>query len=250
MVTDHTNPKLRLHLTTEQTPPDSPLVPDFPLPGEAQFQGPPAMPSALLRLQLCLSAPVVDLQDTTNIIKSDIGLAVQVLRLAARKTEPSPGKIPPVSEIAIQFGTGSLGALAAHTKPLPEHLRSRAGLSACERFWTHSRLTALVAVELAEQTSDVNPEEAYLAGLLCHLGELPSLLRWTKAGSDPKDPRQIGYDMAKAWELPGVLADVIGAYGEVGPTPESRALLEIAEASDNWARQLEYLAVRDAMRSK
>jgi len=109
-------------------------------------------------------------------------------------------------------------------------------------------LTALIAEELSGQSSVVTPEEAYLAGLLCHVGDLPSILGWATAGSGAADSRYIGYRMAKSWELSPALVDVIGGYGEACGTRESRALLDIAEAADNWASRLEFLAVRAASR--
>ena len=249
MSADRNNLKIRLASANQQFPVDSTRSSTFPLPGEAEFSGPPAMPNALLRLELSLSAFVIDLQDVTNIIKSDVGLTVQLLRLAARTTEQSKGKIGAISEIAIQVGVDGLGALVAQTEPLPDHFRSHTGLSASERFWMHSRLTALIAEELAGQSSEVAPGEAYLAGLLCHVGDLPSVLGWAAADSGTTDSRNTGYRMAKAWELPCALTEVIGGYGEVCRTPESRTLLDLAEAADHWASRLEFLATRAARRA-
>jgi HD-like signal output (HDOD) protein len=208
------------------------------------------MPDALLQLELCLSAPVVDLQDIINIIKSDLGLTVQLLRLAAHETEPASDRMSAIREIVIQVGIDKLKALVVQTQPLPKHLIGHAKLGGCERLWMHSRLAAVIAEELAVESSEVVPDEAYLAGLLCHVGELPAMLGWATSDSCPADFRHTGYRMAKAWELPGILADVIGDYGKFSHNRESRALLEVAEAADNWASRLEFLAAREAMRSE
>jgi HD-like signal output (HDOD) protein len=211
--------------------------------GEAEFPGPPAMPLALLRLELCLSAPVADLQDITNIIKSDIGLTVQLLRVAAREIEESPDRVVTISAIVVQVGVERLRALVARTRPLPVYFRSHTGLGECERFWTHSRLTALVAEDLAGQSSEVSPEEAYLAGLLYHVGDLPWLLGWATTGLVTANSCPINYRMAEAWRFPRALADVINSDPKACCTRESRALLNIVEAADNWASRLECLAV-------
>jgi len=235
MAEDPTNPKLRLVGGLQHSPADKSQI--FPLVGEAEFPGPPAMPHALVQLELCLSASVVDLQDVTNIIRNDVGLTVQLLRVAAREAEVLPGKITPISEIVVQVGVDKLAALAAQTKPVPDHL-----ISACERFWTHSKLTALIAEELASQFPELTLEEAYLAGLLCHLGDLSSILGWATEG--PQASRYIGYRMAKAWGFPALLTDLIGSYGEVGRTGKSHALLDIMEAADKAASRLERQANR------
>jgi HD-like signal output (HDOD) protein len=245
MLSDRNHSKIRLVSATQQIPIEGRRPSTFPLPGESEFPGPPALPHALLRLELSLSPLVINLQDVTNIIKSDVGLTVQLLRLAARQSESSRSEtssINIINETAIQVGVDGLRALVAQTKPVPDNI-SRA----CERFWTHSRLIALIAAEIAGQSTEITAEEAYLAGLLCHLGDLPSILGW--AGSGKATSRHNGYRMAKAWEFPNALTEVIGGYGEVCPTPESCALLDLAEAADNWASRLEFLAARAVMRS-
>ncbi len=255
MSEDEAKPKLRIVSGSQQSPAEGSDLSIVPLPGEKEFPGLPAMPDALLQLELCLTASAVDLQNITSIIRGDVGLTVQLLRFAARETELFPGRINPISEIVIQLGISKLRALAAQTEPLPERLRSAAGSDECERFWTHARVTALIAEELAGQSSEVNheanpevnPEEAYLAGLLCHIGDLPEILGWEIAGSAETDSRRFGYRMAKAWGLPAILTELIGGFGEVSRPPGSHALLDIAEAADNRAIRLRSLAARDEM---
>jgi HD-like signal output (HDOD) protein len=245
MVTNQAKLKTRLSVDARQCLLDGARCPTFPLPGEAEFPGPPAMPGGLLRLELCLSAFVIDLQEITNIIKSDVGLTVQLLRLAAREIAASPVGVLSISQIVVHAGVGNLASLAAHTHILPDYLRNGARLSVCERFWMRCRLAALVAESLAPQCSGVDPEEAYLAGLLYHVGSLPRLLGWASPGADRADFRRIGHRMAQAWELPRVLVDVIGNNREACCTGESRDLLEIAKTAAAAVSRLELLAARE-----
>jgi HD-like signal output (HDOD) protein len=219
----------------------------FPLPGESQFPSPPALSNALLQLELCLSASVVDLQDITNIIRGDIGLTAQLLRLAASELEESPSRVVPVSEIILQLGVNKLKAMMARTRPLPGDSANSAGSNACVRFWMHARLTALIAEELASRSSEVHPEEAYLAGLFYHLGDLPPVLGWT-LGSDATS-RHIGYRMAKAWGFPQTLVDVIAGDRELA-LGKSRVLLDTAESADGWASRLRFLATREGSEAR
>jgi len=215
----------------------------LPLPGESQFPSPPASPNALLQLELCLSAFVVDLQDITNIIRGDIGLTAQLLRLAAGELEKSPSRVVAVSEIVLHLGVDKLKALLAGTRPLPWHSVNFAGSNACVRYWMHARLTALIAEELASQSAEVHAEEAYLAGLLFHLGDLPLVLGWTLASD--ADPRHIGYRMAKAWGFPQALVEVIAGDRELA-LRKSRVLLDLAVAADSWASRLRVLATGES----
>jgi HD-like signal output (HDOD) protein len=241
-----TSYKTRLTIAPQQCLVEGARASMFPLPGEAEFPSPPALPNTLLQLELRLSAPVADLKDITNIVRSDVGLTAQVLRLAAREIEESPDTIVALSDIVVHVGAEKLGALAARTKPLPPHFSSHAGSTVSERFWMHSRLTALLAEELAAQCSDVSREEAYLAGLLFHLGDLPSLLGRVPTNSNGADSRHVGYRMARAWGFPRALADVIGGDREVCLTRESRALLDIVTDAVTWASRLEFLAARES----
>jgi HD-like signal output (HDOD) protein len=249
MFTNQTNYKARLDVAPETTLVEIRLPSTFPLPGETLFHSLPALPVALLHLEWALSATVADLQDITNIILSDIGLTAQLLRLAARDEE-SRGGVVAIRDLVVNVGLEKLRALAAGTEALRADRNGRAGLSACERFWMHSRLTALVAEELAGRSSEIRPDDAYLAGLLCHLGDLPSLLGPIPPDSDAADSRQIGSRMASAWGFPHDLADVIGGDREVCLTGESRALLDIVTAAEIWAFRLEFLAARESERPR
>jgi HD-like signal output (HDOD) protein len=250
MTSNHTNYKARLNVAPETTPLEIRLPSTFPLPGEALFHSPPALPRTLLQLEWALSATVADLQEITNIIRSDIGLTAQLLRLAARETGVSLDRFVAIDEIVVNVGLEKLRALAAATGALPPDRTSRAGLSARERFWMHSRLTALVAEELAGRSSEIRPDHAYLGGLLCHLGDLSSLLDPISPDSDAAVSRQIGYRMANAWGFPHHLAEVIGGDREVCLTRESRVLLDIVTAADVWAFRLESLAARESKRPR
>jgi HD-like signal output (HDOD) protein len=245
MLAKQTHYKAGLTVATRQSLVEVPRSSTFPLPGEAEFSSPPALPNALLQLELRLAAPVADLHDITNIMRSDVGLTAQLLRLAAREIEESPDEVVPVSEILVHVGVEKLKALLARTKTPPEHF-SQSGSSACERLWMHSRLTALIAEELASQCFEVNPEVAYLAGLFFHLGDLPSLPGWTTSDLNTADSRYTGYRIARAWGFPRALADVIGGDREICLTHESRALLDLVIDADTWASRLEFLAARES----
>ena len=246
MIANHTNYRARLTVAPQPSLVEAARSSVLPLPGEAQFPSPPAMPNALLRLDLWLSEFVADLQDITNIVRSDIGLTAQVLRLAALEIEESGGRTLEIGEIVVLVGVERLKALVDATNSLREPFRASAASNACERFWTHSRLTALVAQELACQSCGVSAEQAYLAGLLCRLGDLPALLGWEIKEAPGLDSRNIGGRMAQAWGFPRDLVDVIGGDREACRSENSAAILAIVADADTWASRLEFLAARES----
>jgi HD-like signal output (HDOD) protein len=245
MFAKQTDYKARLTVAPQQVLVEFPLSPTFSLPGEAEFPSPPALTHSLFHLELRLADSVCDLQAITRIIRNDVGLTAQLLRLAARTIEESPSKIAAINEIVVDAGVQNVAALVAHTRSLPDRLTRHAGGNAAERFWMHARLTALIAEELATQSSTVGQEDAYLAGLLFRLGDLPSVLGWTSIHSTAANSREVGVRMAKAWGFPRALTDVIGGDRDICAAHGSLALLDIATDADIWASRLESLAERE-----
>lgn len=216
------------------------------LPGEAEFQSPPALANSLLQLELRLCEFVTDLDEVTNIIRSDFGLTAQLLRLTAHENDRSSLRITTVSEMVMGVGIDKMKNLVTRTQPLVSHLKgvTSSEVAACNRFWMRCRLTALVAEELASRSSDICIEEAYMAGLLFHLGELPSVLGWTCC-STTANHRHLGYRMAMAWGFPRVLVEVIGGDRDLC-LRNSRVLLDLVTAADAWGARLEFLATRES----
>ncbi|MFY9646862.1 MAG: HDOD domain-containing protein [Terriglobales bacterium] len=241
MLAKQTKQKSRLALVNRQSYLNAPVSASFTPEGETQLLCPPAMPAALLRLELSLSASVADLQDITDIIRSDIGLTVQLLRLANRESTYSPEIIPSISEIVIEAGVEALRELSARIEALT--LDSTDEFDDYERLSLHSRLTALIAEDLAARSPGVDPEAAYLAGLLSHIGDLSSILNPSTASSRATNFLPIGYRIAAAWDLPAPLVEVIGGDRDACGTHESRVLIDIVEAADHWASRLEFLAL-------
>lgn len=244
MFAKQTSSKIRLSLSPQQCLVEFPRPSAFPLPGEAKFAGPPALPDTLLQMDDCLSASVCDLASVTNIIRSDVGLTAQLLRLAASDIESSPEEMIPLSEIVVHVGAGLLKEILKRTPTLANVSLKDGACSAYERCGMHSRLAALVAEERA-RSYGVSPEEAYLAGLLQNLGELELLRDATR--NDTTDSRAIGGQMARAWGFPKTLVDVITGDRGACRSRQSRALLDIAADADVWASRLEFLAARESM---
>jgi HD-like signal output (HDOD) protein len=206
----------------------------FPTPqaGESpQFPSPPAMPGAVLLLQLRLASNVVDLNAVTGSIRRDVGLTVGFLRLAYGETGRHRASSLGMAELAVDLGVEKLRAMARAT-PL---LSGRVGFEACQEFWRHARRTAEIAEELAAGGSARMRETAYIAGLLCHVGKLPRLLGWPVPGIESADSAEIGFHMTKTWRFPSLLAEAIRRNEQACTSPRARALLRLINAADRQA---------------
>jgi HD-like signal output (HDOD) protein len=203
-----------------------------------EFPLPPAMPDAVLLLRLLLSSHVADLHAITDVIRNDVGLTAQLLRLAAQERGGRPTSILNVGELLVQIGLDKLKALAAQTKLNPLHPQ-HAAPQPRERFWMHARLTARICEELAGETTCANRNAAYVAGLLRRLGTLPALLGWAIPEWIPHTPGEIGFRMAKVWQLPAILADVIRGDDKACTSQKAYALLRLVNVADERAARWE-----------
>lgn len=202
----------------------------------------PAMPDSLLLLQVLLSGPVVNVQTAAEAIRSDVGLTIRFLQFVGSQDDSAEVSI---SKQLVLAGVSRLRALTATTEIIARHPKGRAGLKVCERFWAHARLTALMAEELAQKKGAVDSEQAYLAGLLFRIGELPEVLGWEDHDLLTGCDSDRGHALAVRWNLPLLLREVIRADEETC-SPEAYELLTWVKAADQQAFQIENLVTKYA----
>ncbi len=200
--------------------------------------GPPVTPQVFLVLQMLLSNRIADLSAIAGIIRSDIALTVQVLRLAAEQNQKHLRGLIDIDELVVHLGPTKLKRILEGTDILSKHPKGIAGVRTFERFCNHARLTAMIAEELASETASVRQEEAYVAGLLRHLGALPFLLGWKIRDLEESDTGETGYQLAKVWGLPCPLLDVISGNRELCD-PSTLPLFDLVATADKHAFRLE-----------
>lgn len=193
----------------------------------------PAMPEAVALLQLLVSSCFADLDAITNVIRNDVGLTIQLLRLSALNFgRPTSGGIPYLGELVVCLGLDQLRAMAAAASLVPRQETGNADRHIINAFWTRARMTAGTAQQLALETSPDDAETAYVAGMLRHLGVLPILLGWQSFGIESADSADMGVHMAKAWGLPSLLVDVIRGDESACTSSKSRWLLRLIDSAE------------------
>lgn len=200
-----------------------------------EFPLPPAMPGAVALLQLELASNVADLEAITSLIRNDVGLTTELLRLAFEQPARHRTGHLGVGELVVHLGTEKLRAMAAETRVLVCRPVGNRRFEACKEFWMRARRTAHIAEELAAGTSARIRETAFVAGLLRHVGELPALLDWKVPGIESIHPAKIGFRMAKAWHFPSILAEIIGGDEPACTSFAARRLLRLVNAADRLA---------------
>jgi len=215
--------------------------------GGTEYPALPAMPDSVLLLELLSSSYCADLHSITEIIRNDVGLTVELLRLAAGEPGRRFGSILNVGNLVIEVGLERLKALATNTRIVVRQQESPDAPQLCELFWRHARRVALISEELAKRSATENPEVAYLAGLLRHLGSLPVLLGWNIAEVAPQNAGEIGSRLAKAWQFPPILVDVIRGNESACTSGRARRLLRLVNDAELWASRLEFVSFPEVL---
>lgn len=156
----------------------------------------PVLSETLLLMEFMLREPSVNLTDVSQLILSDLGAALQVMRLAGLEST-SVASLPRRIEDCVS-GLGLDACLEAMSKcPVPRSTRN----SGLLEIWMHAKQIAGLCVSVAEQMR-VNPSDAFLVGLCHELGDLPAALGWEWPREYACDPDATGLKLAEAWSLP------------------------------------------------
>jgi len=186
----------------------------------------PALPRTLAETELLLHSPVVNLAAITEVARCDAGLIAQLLLLANRDQEESD-RFYRIEDCVVKIGLSPLRELVgAMPSLLPCDWRYGALLN-------HSRLTALAAEAIASQMHGVNPEQAYLSGLLHLFPDLVSVAWAAQTGGEASSE-------STAWPLPAFAWEVIRSFRHPSAVAgQEHRLVEVAFAACEWASQTE-----------
>ena len=187
----------------------------------------PVFPLTLAEMELLLQQPTADLAAMAEVAKRDASLAAQLLLLANSDREESD-RFYRLEDCLVQLGTGVLQGLVQQMPPLIlSDLQYGALLH-------HSLLTARTAEAIALQVPGVDPEKAYLAGLLHLFPELVSL-RGRVLDSPPAIVSESGH-----WSLPAFTWEVIHWFKHpFAVSGQGNRLCEVVLAACDWATQSE-----------
>jgi hypothetical protein len=182
----------------------------------------PVLSETLLRMELVVRGRSVDLSEISQVVLSDIGATLQIMRLVAREDAFENDRVPRIEDCI--SGLGVQACLDAMSRrPLKRSTRPPAVIEA----WTHARIVAENCRYLAAETSgSASPDEAYLVGLFHDLGRLPVILGWNRTFALPIDPVLVGLRVAEAWSLPEC---VVTYFSELRSPAHGHRWAEIVE---------------------
>jgi hypothetical protein len=142
----------------------------------------PVMSATVLGLEILLHEPCIDLGMASELVLSDVGATIQILRLIGREYEFATEHPCRMGDCLASLDSGTwFDAISARTFACD---RQHAAMTA---LWNHCRLVARYAQLVAESLEGISPEEAYLVGLLHEIGAIPKVLRWPNDGLDDRE---------------------------------------------------------------
>ncbi|MBQ0958637.1 HDOD domain-containing protein [Ideonella sp. 4Y11] len=195
----------------------------------------PPLPAALAEVLQALRQGGLTMERCIALIERDPSLAARCLRLANSPFYGRPGRIGSVSGAVTLLGLRTVNHLLTAVT-LQQAIRPEQcpGFD-LNGFWRHAMNVAMAASTIGPRL-DLDPSEAFLAGLLHDLGELMLVLlvpeivaeveRRTAAGEPVRqverallgtDHVEVGSAVARRWNFPPAIVEAIADHHRGGP---------------------------------
>jgi HD-like signal output (HDOD) protein len=218
-------------------------------------QGLPPFPNTVLELTAVLSSPSVDVKKAGKLIRTDPSLSAQVLRLCNSPMFGLRSRVLSIEQATILLGTERLRSLAL-TCSLVDYSGFGLPREQVTNFWRHSFLAALLSERLAKAIEYSEKEQAYIAGLLHDIGQVPQWMlaveektiyktappaNWADNTSIERDHFgmdhcAIGSSMALSWNFMPSFIDVLGYHHEPEEAQHDPNLVEIVATIEHYLR--------------
>jgi HD-like signal output (HDOD) protein len=214
----------------------------------------PSLPEVALKIRKALAEEDVSIGEIVRLLGADPALAARILKVANsamfyRGSRPITSLHDAVAQLGYKMVRNVALSFAAQQVFIG--YGSRELRDYVSRVWQHSIQTAALAHMLARVRSTVNPDEAFLAGLLHEVGKLYVLMRVKDTPQALADevafqsvlnawhPR-LGRAVIEAWELSAELAIAIGEHESCGlDAPDPATLTAVLAVANYFAEHSE-----------
>ena len=191
----------------------------------------PALPTIVLELLSSFDDPDVDIARLATTISHDQALTARTLRLANSSFYGLSAKVKTISQAIMMLGFDTVRTLVATGAIVHVLPAGNAAPLDLAQFWRHSMATAVCARNVARRTR-LNPEQAFLGGLLHDIGRLVLATRfplqygaalawriehdaWQIEAEQQvlgMTHQQVGLMLAEAWQFPPLIQRAIGFH--------------------------------------
>lgn len=215
----------------------------------------PALPQLVKHILDSLADDNIDLDKLGEKIASDPAVAVRLL--AAANSGIFGGKrVSSLRQAMMLLGIGRVKQITLATAIVDRYKAPLPFDSA--HLWRHSLAVAVCAQEVARHTG-VDPEVAYIAGLLHDIGQLlmfatdpygySDILHGQASGTkglrDSEqeilglDHAQVGGELASRWNLPDDIVEAIARHHSVSADPPNNELADVVHVAEVLAHALD-----------
>lgn len=216
-------------------------------------KGLPPFPHTALELSSMLGKATLDLKKAGKVIRADPSLSAQVLRICNSPMFGLRTRVLSIEQATVLIGADRLRSLAM-TCSLVNYSEKGLPKDQAASFWRHSLLAALLCQHMAKESEYSENEQAYIAGLLHDIGQLPQWMlaveekreRKTETPSDWPDNAplerlyfgmdhcEIGSCMAVNWNLMPSFVDVLSHHHEPSEASHDPRLVEIIATVEDF----------------
>ncbi len=215
--------------------------------------GLPPFPNTVLELTAILSSPSADVKKAGKVIRADPSLSAQVLRLCNSPLFGLRSRVISIEQATVLIGTERLRNLAI-TCSLVDYTGHSLPREKVMNFWQHSFLAALLSEHLAKQSEYFEKEQAYIAGLLHDIGQIPQWILTVEEKAARKamppndwpdntpierdhfgiDHCEIGSCMAETWNFMPSFIDVLGYHHDPLEAQHDPGLVKIIATIEDF----------------
>ncbi len=218
-----------------------------------------SLPEIFIMINEVVNDPTSSFSDISKVVNLDTALSARLLKIVNSSFYSFPSNIETVTHAISVIGTEQLHDLALATTVLSTFKGIPDTIVNMNLFWRHSLGVAIIARNLAIHCRETNPERFYLAGILHDVGRLITLENLPEESKEiisrqnevggimwqierevlGFDHADVGAALARAWELPLSLEEIIGNHHN--PARSKRYPLEttIVHLADIIAKAME-----------
>ncbi len=138
----------------------------------------PAPPTILNRILELTNDPATQAEQVAEVLATEPAVAAKVLKQSNSAFYGRSRRISSIHDAVVMLGFYTIRSLVVATAAHSLYFRCKETHNLRHTMWEHSLATAIASRMVARTLRNVNPEVAYIAGLLHDVGKLVLLDRW------------------------------------------------------------------------
>ena len=217
-------------------------------------------PAAAAQLMQACKDPSCQAKDVTSIIECDPGLSARVMKLSNSSLYGCSGKIKSINHAVVLLGMSTVRDIAISMAGAALFTQESNCKELHHELWMHSLASACISRALCSHQNEVDPNEAFLAGLFHDVGKIifldmvpdeyaPVFLHRQSQFEDDDEVSlvnletklfglshsELGLACAKPWGLPTEITEAIGYHHTPEDSPHYGHLSKVTSKASELA---------------